>query len=489
MALSKNFIGLNQFVHFYGVVEDRQDPQQTGRVRVRCLGFHTKDKLLLPTADLPWAQVLLPITSSGISGIGQTPLGLVEGSWVVGYFRDGEDAQEPIVLGSLPGKPSVGASPNPNDGFFDPAGEYPRYVDEPDCNRLAVNAQKSTDEDGDEWVKDVIVSATGTGELINVFKRVKDGTIVPEFASTVVDSAGDILDSESVTEVIDKVTGIKNKIIDGVTGKITSATGKITNAVESVKSVLSGKKINFQSLAKTAVESNPAASLILQKATQIKGVAMAIPESFTAALSGLTGGSVSGFITAFKSAASVISSGVGAISGTFDEPETGYAAQYPFNHVYESESGHIVEFDDTDGAERIQEKHKTGTGYFINPRGARAVKVMEEQFHSVGHDDTHTVGQSCYWTVKERMNLNVGKGGYQLVVDSYGDIDIQTKLGNIGIKVRGGGLTINTTGDINMECQNYNLVVKGTMTETVTGARTSTTSAPWKLTGAPISLN
>ena len=250
MAIRENFIGLNQFVVFYGVVEDRQDPQYTGRVRVRCLGFHTKNKQMLPTADLPWAQVLLPITSSGISGIGQTPLGLVEGSWVVGYFRDGADAQEPIVLGSLPGKPAEQA--NSKIGFYDPAEAYPRYISEPDCNRLAVNAKQSTDEDGDTWVEKMIVSATGTGELIKVYQRVKDGTIVPELkgalGEALVNSAGDILDSKSVTEVIDKVTGIKNKVIDQVTGKITGATSKITNAVESVKSVLSGKKIDFKGL-------------------------------------------------------------------------------------------------------------------------------------------------------------------------------------------------------------------------------------------------
>ena len=79
----ENYMGKDGFVWFMGVVEDRQDPQYTGRVRVRCLGFHTKDKIALPTEDLPWAQVLLPITSSGISGVGQSPLGLVEGSWVV----------------------------------------------------------------------------------------------------------------------------------------------------------------------------------------------------------------------------------------------------------------------------------------------------------------------------------------------------------------------------------------------------------------------
>jgi len=118
--IDNNFLGRNGFLWFVGVVEDRQDPQKVGRVRVRCLGYHTSDKIKLPTGDLPWSQVVLPITSSGISGLGQAPLGLVEGSWVFGYFRDGEEAQEPLILGSLPGKP-VEIS-NTEKGFYDPAG-------------------------------------------------------------------------------------------------------------------------------------------------------------------------------------------------------------------------------------------------------------------------------------------------------------------------------------------------------------------------------
>ncbi len=78
----RHFLGQDGFIWFIGVVEDRLDPQYMGRVRIRCLGIHTENKEDLPTADLPWAMPLLPITSSGISGIGQTPTGLVEGSWV-----------------------------------------------------------------------------------------------------------------------------------------------------------------------------------------------------------------------------------------------------------------------------------------------------------------------------------------------------------------------------------------------------------------------
>ena len=58
----KNFMGFDGFTWFQGVVEDHNDPEQIGRVRVRCLGIHTEDKEALPTDDLPWAMVMMPTT-------------------------------------------------------------------------------------------------------------------------------------------------------------------------------------------------------------------------------------------------------------------------------------------------------------------------------------------------------------------------------------------------------------------------------------------
>ena len=135
MTEHNNFIGMDGFLWFYGVVEDRQDPYMIGRVKVRCFAHHTGDKTTLPTSDLPWAQVMLPVTSAGISGIGQTPMGLVEGSHVFGFFRDGEARQEPVVMGSMPGYPTETA--NPFFGFYDPNGEFPRYKNAPDTCQLA----------------------------------------------------------------------------------------------------------------------------------------------------------------------------------------------------------------------------------------------------------------------------------------------------------------------------------------------------------------
>ena len=65
---------------YFGTVEDRNDPQEIGRVRVRVFGLHSSDKINdIPTSSLPWAPVMNPTTTPGNSGLGQTPF-LVPGS-------------------------------------------------------------------------------------------------------------------------------------------------------------------------------------------------------------------------------------------------------------------------------------------------------------------------------------------------------------------------------------------------------------------------
>jgi len=131
-----NFMGRSGFTWFFGVVEDRNDPEYLGRLKVRCIGYHTENKTELPTADLPWATVLTPITSASISGIGTSPTGVLPGSWVFGFFKD-KDCQEPMILGTMPGRPV--AFSDPSLGFNDPNGKYPTLIFEPDTNRHAIN--------------------------------------------------------------------------------------------------------------------------------------------------------------------------------------------------------------------------------------------------------------------------------------------------------------------------------------------------------------
>ena len=42
------------------------------------------------------------------------------------------------------------------------------------------------------------------------------------------------------------------------------------------------------------------------------------------------------------------------------EPETEYATVYPNNHVFETEGGHLKEYDDTKDKQRIHERHASG---------------------------------------------------------------------------------------------------------------------------------
>ena len=77
------FMGLDGFVWFTGVVENRNDPAKLGRVQVRCLGYHTEDLIDIPTADLPWAHIMMPVTDPSMQGLGTSPSFLTEGSWVI----------------------------------------------------------------------------------------------------------------------------------------------------------------------------------------------------------------------------------------------------------------------------------------------------------------------------------------------------------------------------------------------------------------------
>jgi len=98
--ISDDFYG-DRFRWFVGVVKDIGDDRS--RVRVRVFGIHaTEDTTNVSDDDLPWALVLYP-TTGGQTSSGNASHGLVPGTWVVGFFVDGDDSQQPIVLGVING--------------------------------------------------------------------------------------------------------------------------------------------------------------------------------------------------------------------------------------------------------------------------------------------------------------------------------------------------------------------------------------------------
>ena len=86
---------------FLGTVKSVDDPLELGRLQVRIYGIHGDDNEQIPDADLPWAQVIVPITQGGHNGIGNN-LGIQVGARVCGMFLDGQHSQDPIIFGSVP---------------------------------------------------------------------------------------------------------------------------------------------------------------------------------------------------------------------------------------------------------------------------------------------------------------------------------------------------------------------------------------------------
>jgi hypothetical protein len=274
--IKRDYLGLGNFVWWIGIVESIKDPLKTGRVRVRCFEWHSKDKNVLPTDDLPWAQVLMPVTSTSNSGVGNSPTGLINGSWVMGFFLDGEDGQRPMVMGTIPGIPST--PPNSELGFNDPDGVYPSLTEEPDTNRLARN---------------------------------------------------DI--------------DIPHKILQE------------------------------------------------KESRRIKGIPIAQTQA------------------------------------KYDEPSSEFFSTYPDNQVFETKAGHIKEYDNTPGAERIHEYHKSGTFTEVNSLGNKHTRVVGKNYEIIANTNHVYVKGNCFLTIDESCFTRI-KGDWNIEVDGNKN---ETVKGNV----------------------------------------------------------
>jgi hypothetical protein len=95
---------------------------------------------------------------------------------------------------------------------------------------------------------------------------------------------------------------------------------------------------------------------------------------------------------------SSVTSGVPtAGGGTWSEPATKYNAQYPYNRVMETESGHVLEFDDTPGAERVHIYHRSGTFEEMHPDGTKVTRIHADAYEIVLSDkNVYVKGDLCF---------------------------------------------------------------------------------------------
>ena len=123
--------------------------------------------------------------------------------------------------------------------------------------------------------------------------------------------------------------------------------------------------------------------------------------------------------------ASVLGTGVVDPVVTWDEPHPKgltkdaspyVSGKYPYNHVYESECGHIMEIDDTRGGERLHREHCSGTFEEWHPTGDRVIKVVGSNYEIVAGSSNVIISGDVNLTI-EGTKKELIKGNYILEVE------------------------------------------------------------------------
>mgnify|MGYP005842679495 CR=1 FL=1 len=145
-----------------------------------------------------------------------------------------------------------------------------------------------------------------------------------------------------------------------------------------------------------------------------------------------------------------LKTGINANKATFSEPDPPYAAQYPDNKVIESASGHVIEIDDTEGAERINVLHKSGSYVEFHPDGGIVQRANDGMTSIIIKDNNIYIDGNYNMRVTGSENVYI-EGSDNILVDgdvnleSNGTINVEASS-NVNIDGGSGGLQGVVTG-------------------------------------------
>ena len=175
------------------------------------------------------------------------------------------------------------------------------------------------------------------------------------------------------------------------------------------------------------------------------------------------------------------------------QPVSTYAPEYPYNNVMETESGHLKEYDDTKGHERITERHMSGTQYEVCADGTRNETIVRDNYRLVvGHDTLEVFGNvriivSGQADIAVANDVNLAVGG-NITMDAEGEhsiIDINAKGLSSQIDIESTGLLklkstgptdIESIGDMTLKSDNIKLDGDVNITGTLIVDKTTKTS-------------
>ncbi len=561
---------------YTGVIEDRNDPLKLGRCKVRIVGLHTHDATKLPTADLPWALPMQPITSAALSGIGTTPLGLVEGTWVVVMFKD-DDNQYPIILGS------IGGIPQSSSGDVTVDDSVLNIKIDGEIKQTNTQSNVILDGSGNAVIDGsgapVTTTAAANTPLENTNKLKRAAEFTPSSACTALIKRFEGLrlnayqDSVGIWTIGYGTTRINGSVIQAgmtiteaqaeqyllsdLTEKFVPSIQRNTRALitQSMFDALCCFTYNVGAgnLNKSTLFKDLNASKYLDSAsgfmqwTKAGGVELAglvkrrtaekdlfladgipnsageLPEQAPSSTATTTTATPSADSTsaATQSSASVVGfadpnrkyplyfdepdtnrlarheeinktivykkeaaqlKGVQVADGsTWDQSPIPYNAQYPFNHVMQTESGHVLEFDDTPNSERVHIYHKSGTFTEIDANGTQVNRIIGDGYEILERNGYVQVNGSLNVTVdgaqniivKNAMNLNVnGVATINVFNDAYLNVSgsLNASVGEAfnlkadSIVMEGNSVDIKSNGYLNASASGeVNVLAGGTL--------------------------
>ena len=361
-------LDMQQPAFWLGIVEAIGDVNSAGRYKVRIFGYHTADKSKLPTRDLPYAVPINPVTSAAMNGIMETP-NLVQGSTVFGCFLDGSTGQTPVILGSIAGEPAEQDFQD-GQGFSDPAKVFPRAA--------SGTAAKANNEEGiidgaigavTDAVTDAVSGAISslTGGLLDG-EGANDADVGTGYSGVGEPDISRLARGEAAEthySLVNRRAKIADVNKDGV------ATAKAPFTDDSAGTLVAATTVNGDT------ETKP------WKLPDARGTKQDETESPQTYFDPKSGGSPSGSETSL----------------------------YPFNHVTETISGIVKEYDNTPGNIRISEFHPANTWYEIHNDGSKTTYVS-------GSDNVVIEGDSNVF-IQGNCNLTVGKNMKHKVIGDY----------------------------------------------------------------------
>lgn len=281
------YMGYDGFVWFFGVVEDRNDPLQLGRVRVRPFTEYSG----LETDELPWARVLVPATSSSKLGVGVTPLGLEIGSVVFGFYADAQQMQFPMILGAIHAIPEKTGGDD-----FNPEYDLSKHgVSElaRGTNRITKNllSQEPASQYAAAYPYNKVIQTesghvieiddTPDQERLHVYHKSGSYIEISKDGRAVYKSVGNTYQITAGDHIM-QVAGDVNITVEGDTNITTTGTTNITSEGETIVNSESGTTINSSgdtlvtSNGKTTVNSGGSTVVTSAAAVTVKGSSVAV---------------------------------------------------------------------------------------------------------------------------------------------------------------------------------------------------------------------